>query len=55
MAPLTRLPSSGRRERQREIRRWSERQRNGQEGRWIQGDHIQDLAATPADFIDVKN
>ena len=34
------------RDRRREVRRWSERQRNGQEGRWIQDGHTPDLTVT---------
>ena len=46
MAPATRLPSSGGRDRRREVHRWGEGKRNGQEGRWIQDGHTPDLAVT---------
>ena len=46
VAPATRLPSYGRRNRRPKVRRWSGRKRNGQEIRWIQDGHTQDLTVT---------
>ncbi len=47
VAPATRLPSSGRRDRRREVHRWFGHKRNGQEGRRTQGSHTRDLTAAP--------
>ena len=46
MAPATWLPSSGRRNRRREVHLWSKRKRNGQGSRRIQDSHTPDLAVT---------
>ncbi len=46
MAPPTRLPTSGRRARRREVHRWGGRKRNGREGRWIHDGHTPDLTVT---------
>ena len=43
LASATRLPSSGRRARRREVHRWGGRKRNGQEGRLIHDAHTPDL------------
>lgn len=47
VAPATRLPSSGKSERRREVHRWFGRKRNGKEGRRTKGGHARNWTATP--------
>ena len=51
MGAATRLASSGRRARRRQVHRWSGGKRNGQEGRWIRDGHTPNLAVTRFSYL----